>query len=72
MSYREEGGSVTITMRKVRTLADLTDEECRSLAWAMERINRGDKLKDVVAEIRLNRLNQGNPNYTPYQIEKKK
>jgi hypothetical protein len=65
LSYSEENGQVVLTMSR----EDYTDvdyalliaiDRCRSAA----RANRWRELRD--------RLNSGNPNYTPYQTGEKK
>lgn len=61
MSYREEGGQVTLTMSR---------EDYESFNVVMRRafqLSRGRKFCVMAARL-LDRLNQGNPNYTPYQV----
>jgi len=60
MSYREENGKVVLTM-------DMLDWEI--LLIALGRAFATMPREDRPAFLSLvNRLNQGNPNYTPYQV----
>lgn len=69
MSYREEDGQVILTMsredynRLLMTFALATVRGIESRAEFPEAVENTLAL--------LNRLNEGNPNYTPYQVEKK-
>ena len=64
MSYREENGQVVLTM---------TREDYNWILFALgcltgQRMRDGTAIEPVLEF--MNRLNQGNPNYTPYQVEK--
>lgn len=65
MSYSEENGLVVLRMTKEdydRLLIILgTAERALPVSWKVP----------MMPEF-LNRLNEGNPNYTPYQVEEKK
>lgn len=65
MSYREENGQVVLTMSR--------EDYETLLIWLGYYTGgvsqRGGKIDEMLSF--LNRLNQGNPNYTPYQVEKK-
>jgi hypothetical protein len=64
VSYREENGQVMLTMNR-------EDYELLLMAMGMATgaslMGRGPLgMKDIVPL--LNRINQGNPNYTPYRL----
>lgn len=64
MSYREENGQVIITMsredyQRVLMLLGAGAASEKIISW-----NKSCAL--------MNRLNEGNPNYTPYQVEANK
>jgi hypothetical protein len=66
MNYREENGQVVLTMSR---------EDYNSLLKVFAaataklfRVNPKKGSTDWILAL-LNRLNQGNPNYTPYQVE---
>lgn len=63
MSYREENGQVVLTMSR--------DEYCELLfALGMlfaEKLRSGHAPTAVLDF--MNRLNEGNPNYTPYEVK---
>jgi len=66
MSYREENDQVILTMSR---------EDFQHLLFALGEAagcvrKFGGDLQGELAF--LNRLNQGNPNYTPYQVGEKK
>ena len=69
MSYREEDGEVVLTMSRLQY-------ERLLMVFAMATM-RGMQLRnDFPCAVEntmelLNQLNQGNPNYTPYQVEGK-
>lgn len=64
MSYREENGQVVLTISR-----EDYDRVLMRLGAALGS-NFGQLLNyDQELEF-LNRLNEGNPNYTPYQVEK--
>ena len=62
MSYSEQGGQVVLTMSR---------EDYDSLMIALGTVT-GMALRDGIDTENcmafLNRINQGNPNYTPYQV----
>ena len=58
MSYREEDGQVVLTMSR-----EDYDALMRTLAWQPK------AAVDRNLVTLLNRLNEGNPNYTPYQVK---
>jgi len=61
MSYREENGQVVLTMSR-------EDYELILIAiGAFTGLNLFQKGRLFAF---MNRLNEGNPNYTPYQVEK--
>ena len=65
MSYREENGQVILAMSR---------EDFGSLCFwlgiaAGHMMAKGEKIDRIGAL--LNRLNEGNPNYRPYQVEAK-
>ena len=65
MSYREEDGQVILTMSKHEYSILLMTLGIGAVALEPEHpmLSRVFNL--------LNTLNEGNPNYTPYQVEKK-
>ncbi len=66
MSYREENGQVVLTMsRQDYEMILMALGSFTAMIWK----NGGEHVKVVSL---LNRLNEGNPNYTPYQVEQKK
>ncbi len=69
MSYREENDSVILTMSR-----EDYERLLMRLGMAAGHLSReGYTHAQWQAELAfMNRLNQGNPNYTPYQVEKKK
>jgi len=63
MSYREENDQVILTMSR---------DDYAYVTFALgiatgHMLSRGEKA-DGIFEL-LNRLNEGNPHYTPYQVE---
>jgi hypothetical protein len=86
MSYREENGQVTLTMSREdygRLLmmlgmgTGLMLRESRTLGnvpmSARDLEKRRDDFLDLAKTLEfMNRLNQGNPDYTPYQVEAKR
>ena len=61
MSYREENGQVVLTMSR-----EDYDKVLKVFAAATAKL-----FPDTMWILKLlNRLNEGNPNYTPYQVEK--
>jgi hypothetical protein len=63
MSYREENGLVVLTM---------SGEDYERLLISLGYytggvLQRGGKINDLLAL--MNRLNDGNPNYTPYEVK---
>lgn len=58
MSYREENGQVILTM---------SPEDYSRLLVALE-FALADPFTRLSTNELLNRLNQGNPHYTPYQV----
>jgi hypothetical protein len=64
MSYSEEGGQVVLRMSRedYQTLLIIMGYAMGGSFW----VERNAALAFV------NRLNSGNPNYTPYQVEEKK
>ena len=66
MSYSESNGQVILTMSREDYETILL--ALGALTWL--NINNRDYGKKM-GEM-MNRLNQGNPNYTPYQVEAKK
>jgi hypothetical protein len=66
MSYREENGQVVLTMSR-------EDYEIVLMALGAFTAMTWDKTTDKGRMfVLLNRLNEGNPHYTPYQAEAKK
>lgn len=67
MSYREENGQVVLTMSREDYLQVLN-----VIAAATVHAAHGGKGVPSVNDLfgLVNRLNEGNPNYTPYQVEK--
>jgi hypothetical protein len=69
VSYREEDGQVILTMSREdynKLLMTFALATMRGIEF------RGEFPKAVENTLSLmNRLNDGNPNYTPYQVEKK-
>jgi hypothetical protein len=71
MSYHEENGEVVLTMSK----KDYESLIYRLGMYAGQLLVRGggDFRLNMEEEFGLlNRLNSGNPHYTPYQVEEKK
>jgi hypothetical protein len=66
MSYREEDGKVVLTMSRedYELLVTLSGAGIARLRVIPEFHTEGCLMM-------LNRLNQGNPNYTPYQVAEK-
>lgn len=63
MSYREENDQVILTMSR---------EDYQTLLVVMGYAMGGSFWVERQAALKfLNRLNQGNPHYTPYQVEAK-
>jgi hypothetical protein len=68
MSYREENGQVVLTISgedyaRLLTMLGRAMAETISMAFA------AGYFAQAKAEVSLlNRLNQGNPNYTPYEV----
>jgi hypothetical protein len=62
MPYSEQDGQVVLTMSK-----EDYDYLLANLIAFRVFTYQDDKLREL-----LNRLNSGNPNYTPYQVEEKK
>jgi hypothetical protein len=63
MSYREENGQVVLTMPR-------EDYELLLLWLGMATggiLKDGDRADGIIAF--LDRLNEGNPNYTPYEVK---
>jgi hypothetical protein len=70
LSYREENGQVILTMSREdydELLIVFAAATHLSLTGPLGNLIYGS---DQVVAL-LNRLNSGNPNYTPYQMEKK-
>jgi hypothetical protein len=69
MSYREEGDQVVLTISR-----DDYDLLLILLGASSVHAAHGGKSLFTLDQILglLNRLNQGNPRYTPYQVEEKK
>jgi hypothetical protein len=65
MSYREENGQVVLTMSR-QGYAQLLMLLAQAMATFM--MDGGGNLAEDTAF--LNGLNEGNPNYTPYQVKK--
>lgn len=65
MSYQEENGQVILTMSR-------EDYDFLLLGWGMVlgKSFFGGSPPHLIAF--FNRLNSGNPNYTPYQVQEKK
>lgn len=63
MSYSEENGQVVLRMSR-------EDYEIVLMALGAFTGMRGSSIAPMLAL--MNRLNSGNPNYTPYQVEEKK
>lgn len=63
LSYSEQDGNVVLTMSR-EDYEGLLRVFARATVWAK---TNHDKLEETVAL--LDRLNQGNPNYTPYQVK---
>lgn len=66
MSYREENDQVILTMSR----EDFDNLLIMLGAGTAAMQNGGANLDSMLAF--LNRLNSGNPNYTPYQVGEKK
>ena len=66
MSYREENGQVILTMSR-----EDYERTMRTLGYAAGNALRSREGRVATFEL-LNRLNSGNPNYTPYQVEAEK
>lgn len=65
MSYSEENGQVGLTMsREDYDIVLMALGAFTALTWDK---HKGARMLDLV-----NRLNSGNPNYTPYQVEERK
>jgi hypothetical protein len=63
MSYREENGQVVLTMSR-----EDYERPLISLGYYTGGVlQRGGKINDLLAL--MNRLNEGNPNYTPYEVK---
>jgi hypothetical protein len=63
MSYREENGQVVLTMSR-----EDYERPLISLGYYTGGVlQRGGKINDLLAL--MNRLNDGNPNYTPYEVK---
>lgn len=67
MSYREENGQVVLTMSREDYVALLLRLGLAA-GWAAK---EGAELFREHIKM-LDRLNEGNPHYTPYQVEAKK
>lgn len=68
MSYREEDGQVILTMsREDYEQVLLLFGACTVWAYQLRTFLTLEQVLSL-----LNRLNEGNPNYTPYQVEAKK
>lgn len=64
MSYHEENGQVVLTMSK---------EDYEKVMFRLGKTAGQTHWRYIDQEFALlNRLNSGNPNYTPYQVEEKK
>ena len=66
MSYREENGQVVLTMSREdywRLMIEL-GASALQLTWQKD---HADPLREKLAFV--NRLNEGNPNYTPYELK---
>lgn len=66
MSYREENNQVILTMSR---------EDYAQLIFVLgiatgHMLKEGEKIDGMLGF--MNRLNEGNPHYTPYQVEAKK
>jgi hypothetical protein len=62
MAYREENGQVVLTMSR-----EDYERPLISLGYYTGGVlQRGGKINDLLAL--MNRLNDGNPNYTPYEV----
>jgi hypothetical protein len=59
MSYSERDGQVILTMSR---------EDWQYLLFLLGEAASKTHLRNYVTEF-VNRLNSGNPNYTPYQVE---
>jgi hypothetical protein len=64
MSYREENGSVILTMSR-----EDYDRLLLALGFAARRALKTRDWRLNIFEL-LNRLNQGNPHFTPYETSK--
>ena len=62
MSYREENGQVILTMSR-----EDYDKLLLLLGAGTAGMMNGGANLDSILDF-VNRLNQGNPNYTPYQV----
>jgi hypothetical protein len=65
MSYREENGQVILTISR---------DDYNSILFALGAMagNATKHGSDLSWHLQLmNRINEGNPNYTPYQVEEK-
>jgi hypothetical protein len=78
MSYREENGQVILTMSRedwsqLCLVLGFANGEALGLdhGFSLSRRQREAIKPPRITEL-MNRLNQGNPNYTPYQVEEKK
>lgn len=66
MSYQEENGTVVLRMSK----EDFEENQRCIVVAALFHLQRGEgEINDRIFAF-LDRLNQGNPNYTPYQVTK--
>lgn len=70
MAYREENGQVVLIMSRddYERILGL----CAIATAASKNAVRNLMFTEADVIALLNRLNQGNPNYTPYQVEEKK
>ncbi len=66
MSYREENDQVILTMSR-EDYDNLLTVFALATNWSMKECGKADGLRAL-----MNRLNEGNPNYTPYQTGEKK
>lgn len=66
MSYREENGQVVLTISR----ADYNTIIFALGHYAGDAVKEGLDLRSHLE--RLNRINEGNPHYTPYQIGESK
>jgi len=66
VSYREENGKVVLTMSR----EDYAVILLALGAYSAQFLARSGELQSILGM--MNRLNSGNPHYTPYQVEAKK